>query len=103
MTPEDLQKIEELYHAAREHSPGERESFLAEMSNGDEALLKEVSSLLAQDVDKGPMERPMLSVAAGVLDHEKRKWAPGTTVGPFEIVKLLGTGGMGSVYQARDA
>jgi hypothetical protein len=58
MTPERLRQIEELYHSAREREPGERSSFLAEACRDDEELLREVTSLLAQD-SGGPRARPV--------------------------------------------
>jgi hypothetical protein len=49
MTPEPGKKVEELFHAALEREPSERDAFLEEACGGDEALLDEVKSLLNAD------------------------------------------------------
>jgi len=54
MDPERLQKIEDLYHAARERAPEERESLLAQ---ADPELRREVESLLKRDGIEGPWDR----------------------------------------------
>ena len=49
MRAERPQRIEQLYQAARERNAAERAAFLAQASAGDDALRREVESLLAED------------------------------------------------------
>jgi Tol biopolymer transport system component/tRNA A-37 threonylcarbamoyl transferase component Bud32 len=96
MNSERLQRIEELYHAAREQAPENRDAFLAEACGPDHDLRREISSLLAQDTS-GPLDQPVLHLAARLLNT-----AMGAQIGPYQILEPLGQGGMGSVYKARD-
>ncbi|HMS44091.1 MAG TPA: hypothetical protein PKE69_27945, partial [Pyrinomonadaceae bacterium] len=61
----DLEKIEEIYHAALEKTPAERAGFLAEVCGDDEDLRHEVESLLAFDEEAEDfIETPPNALAA---------------------------------------
>ena len=101
--PDRWAQIEELYHRAIGRDPNERSAFLAEACAGDEALRCEVESLLAYQKQSEPLlETPALELAARSVARDDRQLIAGQRIGSYEILSLIGTGGMGEVYRARD-
>jgi eukaryotic-like serine/threonine-protein kinase len=91
----DFHKVEELYHQALEKPEAERARFLESACAGDEALLREVENLIACQQKAGPfMDSPALEVAARLLTRTDDRVSAGSRMGPYEIVSLLGVGGM---------
>ena len=109
MSTENWERLRALFDGALERPPHERASFLKEQGNGDEALCREVESLLrAHEAVGGFLETPAVAhvgVPAGDDQSAPRgtRLAPGMRVGAFEILKILGSGGMAEVYRARDS
>src|SRR5690349_5324046 len=101
MNPERWERIARLHAEALTHSGPERASFLHEASGTDDDLRREITSLLAEEDRLGVLDDPMLASAAEVLDVETTL-ARGTRLKHYEIEHLLGVGGMGEVYRARD-
>ncbi len=103
MNPDRWQQVSQLYHAALPQDPRERGRFLAHACRGDDALRREVESLLAHEgTAEGFLATPALEMAAKVMAEDAGGPLTGRQIGTFQIQCALGAGGMGDVYQARD-
>jgi eukaryotic-like serine/threonine-protein kinase len=102
MTPERYARVVDLFLAASKLGPNSRSLFISSSCEGDDQLREEVESMLAADKQcKSFLERPPDDIAAGVLAQQRSSMI-GRRLGDYEIVTLLGTGGMSEVYLAHD-
>ncbi|HEU4931524.1 MAG TPA: protein kinase [Pyrinomonadaceae bacterium] len=100
--PQRWQRVKEIFEGALGRHGAERESFLEHACNGDTEVRDEVESLLrSYEVAGSFMESPAVAQAADDLAAEE-KLTPGQRVKHYQIVNLIGEGGMGEVYLATD-
>ena len=88
MTTDRWERIKQITGEALELEPGRREAFLAEACADDADLRAEVATLLAAEDPSGRFLEPD---------------PPPDRIGPYRVVREIGRGGMGTVYEGRRA
>jgi serine/threonine protein kinase len=95
--------VKRIHQSALDKDPSERAAFVRASCGGDETVLREVQSLLLYDVDAASfLERPAMDLARGWSSEPHEHTLAGRTLSHYQVVSLLGAGGMGEVYLARD-
>ncbi|MDP9003661.1 MAG: serine/threonine-protein kinase [Verrucomicrobiota bacterium] len=102
MRDQGAERVAHLVKSAVELGPETRAAFLDEECGSDPKLRAEIESLLEEDAGASQfLEVPALHLAAESLVLEGAFHA-GQSIGDYEIVSLLGSGGMGDVYLAEE-
>lgn len=95
MSPERYRELAPLFAAALERPPEEREDFARELCAGNLSLVDDLLELIRHYQDSDPDPEP---------DFTRGRFEAGDVIaGRFQIVRFVAEGGMGEVYEARDA
>jgi hypothetical protein len=87
MTPEQWQQISAIYEQAAARSGEDRDAYLMQACRADTHWRREVEALLAQG--ESFLAKPLALPS-------------GSRGGAYELMEMIGAGGMGVVYRARD-
>src|SRR3954471_18788437 len=98
----DFDKLREIFLAALEKAPEQRDAYLDQICAGDEELRRNVDVMLrAQAVGEGPLDRAAVRDEQQTEVYEQVSETPGTVIGPYKLIEQIGEGGMGTVWMAQ--
>ena len=95
--------VKSIHQSALDLDPSARAAFVDASCGGDEALRREVESLLTYASEaESFLERPAVDIAPTPPGESHEARLVGGTISHYQVLSLLGAGGMGAVYLARD-
>ena len=95
--------VKSIHQSALDLDPSARAAFVDASCGGDEALRREVESLLTYASEaESFLERPAVDIAPTPPGESHEARLVGRTISHYQVLSLLGAGGMGAVYLARD-
>ncbi len=97
-------RTEELFHAAGEVSPAERQAFLLRSCDGDHAWVEEIEALLDATFEVDDHVVDVIAKTLHLATEDGGASPPALDrVGPYKILEELGQGGMSTVFLAERA
>ncbi len=100
-TPEQRARLRRLIDHAQKLSPSSRAAFLEQVhAEEGEALAAQLEAMLKADDETSPYDGPL--VAPSGAPRQSAFHAGEIVLDRFQVVRLLGRGGMGEVYEALD-
>jgi serine/threonine protein kinase len=97
LTPERWERLQALFTSAVDLEPDERAAFVARETTGDEELGRELNGMLHQHSRAG--ERIARAIGQAAAAKSGAEWI-GRHFGPYRVVREIGHGGMGLVFEA---
>jgi len=94
------QRIKQLFDEAVELDQDERRAWLAEQCGDDRELLAKVQSLLECDEESSSFLQPPLKLGDEAQHLDDGSARLGRRVGAYTLDRVIGSGGMGTVYEA---
>ena len=96
MTPEEFQRLSEMFEAVIQQPPERREACIDALSAGNEELREELRVLVESHRDNDRF------LESGVIEDADGPLHPGDSIAHYTIEREIGNGGMGIVYLADD-